>query len=195
MVIVKSRNNTRGWFVWHDSYALDVYFQFLHSTAAVQTGGSTVSPFGLGVMNSSQITVKDNPSYSANANAETYVAYCFAEIDGFSKFGTYTGNGLADGTFVWCGFKPAFLVIKRTNSTGNWTIFDNQREGYNVDNDELVAQTTAAETTTDYLDILSNGFKLRSTDADINASSSTYIFMAFAEHPFGGSGVAPVTAR
>jgi len=74
-------------------------------------------------------------------------------------------------------------------------MFDNQREGYNVDNDELVANTTAAETTTDYVDILSNGFKLRSSDADVNASSGTYIFMAFAEHPFGGSGVAPVPAR
>ena len=86
-------------------------------------------------------------------------------------------------------------MTKRTNSTSAWTIFDNQREGYNVDNDELVANTTAAETTTDYLDLLSNGFKLRSTDADVNASAGTYIYMAFAEHPFGGGGAAPATAR
>lgn len=124
-----------------------------------------------------------------------YVAYCWAEVEGFSKFGSYTGNGSADGPFLWCGFRPAWIMIKRTSAASAWTIFDNQRDGYNVDNNELVANTNAAETTTDYVDILSNGFKLRSTDADLNAANGDYVFMAFAEHPFGGDGVAPATAR
>ena len=124
-----------------------------------------------------------------------YVAYCWAEVAGYSKIGRYTGNGSTDGSFVWCGFKPAFVLVKRTDSTSQWSIFDNKREGYNVDNDVLVVNTAAAETTTDYLDLLSNGFKARTTDANVNASGGTYIFMAIAEHPFGGSSVAPVPAR
>jgi hypothetical protein len=87
------------------------------------------------------------------------------------------------------------VLVKRTNAVSQWSIFDNKREGYNVDNDVLVPNTTAAETTTDYLDLLSNGFKARTTDANVNASGGTYIYMAFAEHPFGGDGVAPATAR
>jgi hypothetical protein len=116
-----------------------------------------------------------------NATAGTYVFYAFRSVPGVCKIGSYTGNGSANGAFIYTDFKAAWIMIKRYNSSGAWTIFDNQREGYNVDNDELVANTTAAETTTDYVDILSNGFKLRSTDADVNASGGGYIFMAFAD--------------
>jgi hypothetical protein len=124
-----------------------------------------------------------------NATAGTYVFYAFRSVPGVCKIGSYTGNGSADGAFIYTGFKAAWIMIKRYNSSGAWTIFDNQREGYNVDNDELVANTTAAETTTDYVDILSNGFKLRSTDADVNASGGGYIFMAFAD--IAGNGDLP----
>jgi hypothetical protein len=116
-----------------------------------------------------------------NATAGTYVFYAFRSVPGVCKISSYKGNGNADGAFIYTGFKAAWIMIKRYTSSGAWTIFDNQREGYNVDNDELVANTTAAETTTDYVDILSNGFKLRSTDADVNASGGAYIFMAFAD--------------
>ena len=192
VIIVKNRDAADAWQVYHSGVASDPATDYLvlNTTAASVDNvnrwndtAPTSSVFSLG------------NAVEVNTNTEDYVAYCFAEVEGFSKFGSYTGNGSTNGPFIFTGFKPAWVMTKRTNSTSAWTIFDNQREGYNVDNDELVANTTAAETTTDYLDLLSNGFKLRSTDADVNASSSTYIYMAFAENPFGGDGVAPATAR
>jgi hypothetical protein len=121
---------------------------------------------------------------NVNANGNTYVAYCFAPVAGYSAFGSYTGNGSADGTFVYTNHRPAFLLVKRTDTTSNWTILDFQREGYNVDNDPLFPNLNNAEGTTDLADILSNGFKLRSTDASVNASGGTYIYMSLASNPF-----------
>jgi len=130
-----------------------------------------------------------------NESTATHIAYAFHSVKGYSKIGTYTGNGNADGTFVYTGFKPAWVMIKMSSSTSNWTILDNVREGYNVDNEPLYANTTSAEGTTDLIDILSNGFKLRSSDASINTSGGTYIYMAFASSPFVTSTGIPCTAR
>ena len=123
------------------------------------------------------------------------LAYAFTEIPGFSKIGAYIGNGNADGAFIYTGFKPAWLMIKRTNSTSSWGISDTKREGYNVDNDFIMADTVAAEVTNDYVDLLSNGFKIRNSGTAVGVNNSNYVFMAFAEHPFGGDGIAPATAR
>ena len=132
------------------------------------------------------------------------IAYAFAEVEGFSKFGKYTGNGSLDGPFVWCGFRPSFLMVKRTDVASDWFMLDNQRPGYNVIGGggvgQLPANLTYAESslsTYAIVDFLSNGFKVRHdmTYGYWNASGGTYIFMAFAEHPFGGDGVAPVPAR
>jgi hypothetical protein len=124
------------------------------------------------------------------------IAYCFASITGFSKIGSYIGNGNADGTFVYTGFKPAFIMAKKTSSAGdNWFIFDSKRAGYNVDNNYLHPNTNGAEGTTDYLDIISNGFKLRTSGGDMNANGSTYIFMAFAEAPLVSTNGDIATAR
>lgn len=112
----------------------------------------------------------------------SHIAYCFSEIPGYSAFGSYTGNGSADGPFVYLGFRPRFILLKVTNTTGNWTILDTAREGYNVDNDPLYPNLNNAEGTTDLLDILSNGFKLRTTDASVNGNTNTYIYAAFAEN-------------
>jgi hypothetical protein len=192
MVIVKNRTTAGySWKTYHEAVGATYHGSLNATTAFNTTGGSTI--WNNTAPTSSVFSV--GTSTQVNGSANNYVAYCFAEVEGFSKFGSYTGNGSSNGSFIFTGFKPAWVMTKRTNSTGAWTIFDNQREGYNVDNDELVANTTAAETTTNYLDLLSNGFKLRSTDGDLNASGSTYIYMAFAEHPFGGDGVAPVPAR
>ena len=116
----------------------------------------------------------------------TYVAYCFSEVAGYSKFGSYTGNGNSNGACVFTGFKPAWLMIKRTDSGAakNWFIHDNKREGYNPQNDYVSANTGDAETNVTDLDILSNGFKLRSNGQGHNASGATYIYIAFAEAPF-----------
>jgi hypothetical protein len=125
--------------------------------------------------------------------AENHVAYCFAEKQGYSKIGSYTGNGSTDGTFVYTGFKPAWVMCKSTASTSDWYIYDNKREGYNIDNDHLLANSTAVEATADEIDMLSNGFKLRiATDPNV---AEAYIYMAFAEHPFVSSEGVPTTAR
>ncbi|MGA1281015.1 MAG: DUF7483 domain-containing protein [Candidatus Nanopelagicaceae bacterium] len=121
---------------------------------------------------------------SGAAGGYSFIAYCFAPIAGFSAFGSYTGNASTDGPFVYLGFQPAFVMLKRTDSTSNWTMVDAKREGYNVDNDPLYANLSDAEGTTDLVDLTSNGFKLRTTDTSVNASSGTYIYAAFAEQPF-----------
>ena len=180
------------WPAWHPALTLS----YIALSNNYMEQGSDPSVFNNTDPTSTSFTVGQGAnSVNTNGSGSDYIAYCFAEVEGFSRISSYTGNGSADGPFMYCGFRPAWIMIRRYTSNGAWTIFDNQREGYNVDNDELVANTTAAETTTDYVDILSNGFKLRSTDADVNTSGGGYIFMAFAEHPFGGDGVAPATAR
>jgi hypothetical protein len=134
----------------------------------------------------------------ANANDQEHIAYCFASIKGYSKIGQYTGNGSADGTFVYTGFKPAFVLLKSSSSAYNWHMYDDKRQSYNdgTNANSLRANTSDAEDdTTHIIDILSNGFKLRNSNPNGNASGGTYIYMAFAEHPFVSSAGTPVTAR
>ena len=118
-----------------------------------------------------------------NYSGHSHVAYCFAEVEGFSKFGTYTGNGSTDGPFIYTGFKPAYVVVKRTNSTSSWFIKDNKRNPYNVTDATLLTNSTNAEATSNAIDVVSNGFKIRNSDTS-NLNGSTFIFMAFAEYPF-----------
>jgi hypothetical protein len=182
MLIFKNRDNTDGWIVFHRYVGgADDWWDtrlLLASTAARadNAGYLTAAP------TSTLLTLSDTTP--VNTNTEDYVAYCFAEVEGFSKFGSYTGNGSADGPFAFLGFRPAFVMLKRTDSTSNWTILDLKREGYNVDNDPLFPNLSNAEGTTDLADLLSNGFKLRSTDASVNASGGTYVFAAFSSNPF-----------
>jgi len=128
-----------------------------------------------------------------NGSSRTYMAYCFTDIQGFSKCGSYEGNGNADGAFVYTGFRPAFVMTKSIDSESAWHIFDNKREGYNVDNDALEADDTTVEATADQIDLVSNGFKCRiATDPNV---AETYIFMAFAEAPLVNSEGVPCNAR
>jgi hypothetical protein len=126
-------------------------------------------------------------------------SYCFAEKKGFSKFGSYVGNGAGDGTFVYTGFKPAFVMVKNTDAVRNWTILDNKRDVFNScsirlfpNSNEVEAGTVGSEA---QADILSNGFKTRTNDANFNASGNNYIYMAFAENPLVGTNNIPATAR
>ena len=132
-----------------------------------------------------------------NKSGEDHVAYCWAEVEGFSKFGSYTGNGSADGSFIYTGFRPAWIMIKCSSVNNSWTMYDTARQTFNPNGKYLLAETNGAEvaSTTVEIDILSNGFKARDNQNNINGSGRTYVFMAFAEHPFGGDGVAPATAR
>jgi len=112
------------------------------------------------------------------------IAYCFHSVDGFSKVGSYTGNGSSDGTFVYTGFRPAWVMVKRTDGIGNWIVMDSERDTYNVTDALLSANESAAESVDDKFDFLSNGFKNRDTGSWNNASGGSYIYIAFAENPF-----------
>jgi len=126
---------------------------------------------------------------------DSWVGYAFAEKQGYSKFGKYVGNGNANGSFVYTGFKPEFVIVKRSDGTNNWIITDNAR-GINGANPRLYADLTDAEgSAADYIDHLSNGFKIRTSAGSMNTSGGTYIFMAFAENPFTTSTGIPTTAR
>ena len=124
-----------------------------------------------------------------------YIAYCFAEKKGFSKFGSYTGNGSTDGTFVYTGMKPAFVMVKRTDSTSDWLVCDNKRPGFNPIDDKLFANTDQAEDPYEAFDFVSNGFKITSSGTGHNASGANMIYMAFAENPFVTSTGIPTCAR
>jgi hypothetical protein len=197
MIIFKNRDAVQNWVTYHSSLG-GTKAVFLDNTDAQATSSSyfnntspTSSLFYIGA------------SGDSNGNGHNMIAYCFAEKKGFSKFGSYTGNGSTDGTFVYTGFKPAFLIIKRSSSTGNWELFDNKRDIDNTVGHFLEANTTGAESDLSAshtpLDFLSNGFKLRNSsltgNTNINLSGSTYIFMAFAESPFTTSTGIPTTAR
>jgi hypothetical protein len=155
-----------------------------------QTAGKVSSWNWLSSVDSSKITWgTDGQAWDAtNASGCTYWMAAFAEVAGFSKFGSYTGNGSADGPFVYCGFKPRLIFVKRSDSAasgGNWYIYDSARDSYNVVSHGLCVQTAQVEfVSTQLWDFTANGFKVRSTENDINASGATYIFATFAEAPF-----------
>jgi len=191
MVIVKRLNSTSQWSVYHESIGNTKHLVL--NTTAAESGASanywnnttpTTSVFSIGA------------GTDVNASGGTYVAYCFAEKQGYSKFGSYTGNGNADGSFIFCGFKPAFLIVKRSSdSTENWMMLDNKRSPFNVANKRLSPNLNASENTDIPTDFLSNGFKIRTSGGGMNASGVTYVFMAFAEAPLVGSNNVPANAR
>jgi len=187
MMIIKKRNGVTDWTVYTKVQGATKRI-FLNLTSAEETDSTT---FNNTEPTSSVFSVGTN-DYT-NGSGGTYIAYCFAEVKGFSKIGSYVGNGNADGTFVYTGFKPAFVIQKRPDAIDIWRMFDNKREGYNVDNNAVAPNSSGAEGTGDFIDLLSNGFKFRSTDDDVNGSGNTYIYMAFAEEPLVGDN--PATAR
>ena len=185
-IACKSRTDDNGWVTGHVGTSDWDYHQNWHTTGAAV---DDENQFGA-TPAANVFTAGSSPGTN---NAGGQVAYVFADVQGFSKFGSYEGNGNADGTFVYVGFRPAFVMCKSIDSTSDWLIFDDQREGYNVDNDSLKANDNAAEATTDMIDILSNGFKCRiATDPNV---AETYIYAAFAKAPLVNSEGVPVTAR
>ncbi len=180
MVIVKQRSSTEAWVVGHQNLTGWNYILNLNSTAA-QFIPSTQC---LGTPTSTNIVV--GPNASTNSNTATYVAYCWAEIAGFSRFGSYTGNGSADGPFVYLGFRPKWVLIKvYSGTTDYWILFDTARNTYNLMNLSLFPNTADSDftSTTAVIDTLSNGFKLRGTNGVLNGNGYSYIYAAFAEHP------------
>ena len=190
---VKKTSAADDWFIWHTALGAQGKINF-NNTSAVQNN----TGYWNNTLPTNQVfSVTSNGANNASGNI--YVAYCFTDIKGYSKFGTYTGNGNANGAFVYTGFKPAWILIKTTDLAGNnWQMYDNKREGYNSQNDLLRANVTDAEGNgTDPIDILSNGFKMYNTAGSANQSGGTYIYMAFAEEPLVANVGAsiPATAR
>ena len=192
VILVKNRSEVYGWQMYHPGLGGNNKYISINSSDAVATDTAswnntapTSSVFSVGA------------SDANNKNTNNIIAYCYAEKKGYSKFGSYIGNGNANGRFVYTGFKPAFVLIKNITDAGElWEMFDNKRIGYNPKNHRLYASTNDAEdTSAERLDLLSNGFKIRTTGSHVNESGDTMIYMAFAENPIIGSNNIPATAK
>jgi len=194
-IIIKNLDGTRSWGVHHVSNgAGKIIYLDLDNAVANSTG------FDNGTLPTSSVFTV-NTLNVANGNNLAYIAYCFAEIQGYSKFGSYEGNDATDGPFIYTGFKPAWLLYRNVDRTENWIIVDNKRNTFNrVAGANLQANVADAEVNEQRwgFDFLSNGFKIRNNESGKNANNGngeTIIYMAFAEHPFVSSKGVPVTAR
>jgi hypothetical protein len=181
MIIMKSRDTSAdAWWVYHESMGASNYLRLNANYASTANSGvwSTTPP-------TNQVFSVGSQMNTSNFGT-SQIAYCFANTDGYLKAGSYTGNGSSNGTFVYTGFRPAFVMSKRTNSTGYWNMFDTDRDINDSTGKQLWANDSGSEasSTGNLIDILSNGFKCRGTGSDTNASGSTYIYLAFAENPF-----------
>jgi hypothetical protein len=175
LIIIKNRLSVADWAVYHGSLANTSYL-LLNSTAAYGTNAN--------YWNSTTPTSTVFTLGSAFAGSLSYVAYCWAPVAGYSAFGSYTGNGSADGPFIYTGFRPRWLMIKRTDGISNWNIYNTSTSTYNTSSNWLYANLSDAEAASAALDILSNGFKCRDAGGGAtNASSGTYIYAAYAENP------------
>ena len=197
MMIFKNIGAASAWTTYHHSVITasgsNKSYLTLNTTDGKRTNGTDTTFLAV---NTATFTLGTDEGLNKSSN--NYIAYCFAEKKGYSKFGSYTGNGNANGAFVYTGFKPAFVLLKYSSAAGNnWFLYDNKRPGYNEIDQKLYANASDAEEDSQYnnMDFLSNGFKLRTTDGDSNASGGIYIFMAFAENPFVTSTGIPATAR
>jgi len=184
MIIIKNRSASAHWPVGHaslPSWAQNLYLSLTNASATVNTSFNSTAP-------SSTVFTLGPSGGETNFNGNNFVAYCFAEIEGFSRFGSYTGNGVVDGNFVYTGFRPAFVLLKNASATGAWHIMDNKRaSAFNVVTGQLYANSSVAEAVGATLDFTSNGFKIRTNSADINGSTNNIIYAAFAENPFKNS--------
>ena len=192
-IMVKNLSQGDAWKVYHHKVSSDPQTDYL----VLNTTGAVVDDATVWNDTAPTSTVFSIGTHTdVNTSSENYVAYCWHEVDGFSKFGTYKGNGSTDGSMIYTGFRPSFVLIKST-STQYWMTQDSTRWKFNPTDKPLFPANTDAESGlgAQNLDFLSNGFKCRGTSATQNSSSHTYIYMAFAEHPFVGDGTNPVTAR
>jgi hypothetical protein len=193
-IIVKCLSATQSWGTYSPSFvsASEPRVVYLNQTGSYSNDTNVWGTSA--AFNNNTFTV--GTWTGSNASGQTFIAYCFAEVKGFSKFGSYTGNGSADGTFVYTGFKPAFVLVKNTqNSDTLWYLFDNKRNSFNLVNTALYPNSSVVEgiSGSSIMDFVSNGFKLRGSSGGTNPSGQTMIYMAFAEQPLVGDN--PATAR
>ena len=194
MVIIKNRTSSTqaDWVTWHQNLSSGKNV-FLNLTSA-----ETTPSFGtITGVNSTVVNFTQQSGNQTSTSGHNYIAYCFAEKKGYSKFGSYVGNGSSDGSYIHLGFKPAFIIIKITSGTGNWVMYDNKINTENVMDTNFFPNLSNAEDedTNHNLDFLSNGFKWRTTSGIRNGSGNQIIYMAFAESPFVTSTGIPTTAR
>jgi len=189
MVLIKNRSTAKNWVYWQDTTGNGTSDIRLVLNLTNSNYNNYHVTFG-----TTTITL-GNTDDAWNKSGDDLIAYVFAEKKGYSKFGTYTGTGVDSGPFSYCGFKPSFVLTKRTDTSGSWVIQDNKRPGYNETSLDLNPNNNEVEEVNNGIDMLSNGFKQRNTDAHTNASGGTYIFLAFAESPFTNSNGVPCNAR
>jgi len=185
MIIFKNTSSSVDWRVYHEALG-NTHRLCLNDTSASTDDDSAFN-------DTSPTSTVFTVGGSSSTNAGTMIAYCFAEKTGYSKFGSYVGNNNADGTFVYTGFKPAWIMIKQTSDTNQWFIFDNKRNTFNPETLYLQANTADGDNAFTSLDFTSNGFKFLTSNAAFNNGS--YIYMAFAEAPLVGTNNIPATAR
>ena len=192
IILIKRLSADDNWIVYHNSLG-GTKNLYLDATNAEATRSDT---FNNTAPTSSVFSL--GSATGTNGSGSTYIAYCFADVKGYSKFGSYTGNGNADGTFVYTGLSPSFVLLKEISNANNWMIFDNKRSPFNLMDDFISPDISDVESTgnaNNRMDMLSNGFKIRGTGSATNRSGSNFIFMAFAESPFTTSTGIPTTAR
>ena len=190
LIIFKGRTIGQGWIVWNQEFNARSRL-VLNGTNAIST---TQTNFMNDTLPSSSVFTIGNDA-DTNNGTDTYIAYCFTEKKGYSKFGTYSGNSSTNGSYIHLGFKPALVICKSYTYAGaSWRIIDNKREGYNPANDSLKPNDTTVEFTSE-VDFLSNGFKWRNTNGDTNTSGRDYIYIAFSESSFVNSNGVPTNAR
>ena len=192
VVIIKKRDSATNWGFKHSSFASGAMAVLNTTDAPSNRNGSTNGGIG-NLTSSTTFGFIGGGAGTPEVNNSSMIAYCFAEKQGYSKFGSYTGNGSADGTFVYTGFSPAWIMIKRTDGAANWELYDSKRLGYNSSNPPLYPDLGNAEGDNGRVDILSNGFKIVTTSGNLGASGGTYIYMCFASEPLVGDN--PATAR
>ena len=185
MIIVKSRTATSGYLNW------GVYHKDLGATKVIYLNTTGAESTAVGAWNNTAPTLSvfslgNDSGFGFGISGQDYIAYCFANAEGLCKVGSYTGNGSTDGVFVYTGHRPKYVILKRTDSTGGWNIIDAERSPINPNDKRLEAQGSGAESTNSAynLDFLSNGFKLRTTNVEWNASGGSYIFLSISEQPF-----------
>ena len=190
-ILFKKREGSSNWITYDSSNGATKYLHLnlTDNVASASTVHNNTEP------TSSVFSIGTNSH--VNTASGTYLAYCFAEKQGYSKFSTYTGNGSTDGTFVYCGFKPAFVLVKRlSGTTQGWYMWDNRSDGFNPRNFNLEANDSVAiDDGNQRIDLLSNGFKWRVSDTIVNNSGTEYLFIAFAESPFVNSNGVPNNAE
>jgi len=192
MMIVKNRTSDYSWNIYHhrntsapetDHLVWNTNAATVDSNTRWNDTAPTSSVFTLGTAG------------STNKDTHNFIGYIFTSIQGYSKFGSHTwGTGNADNAFVYTGFRPALVILKRSDGSDHWWIHDNKRLGYNGESRVAYINTTAAEADSQQIDLLANGFKIRTNDAGYNASGGTYVYMAFADAPFVNSNGVPATA-